>query len=333
MKGARAFPALDPSHLAIAVVSCAVFGSLFAASFTGVGTTARAVVPPVPPPPLQVTAAQRAVIEATRGDQATLHSEGETARVANKALPFSRAPVRTAAPFVLGATPEAINSNALTCLTQAIYYEAGFEPESGKRAVAQVVLNRVRHPAFAHSICGVVFQGASAPGCQFSFACDGSLARAPAAGAWQKAKAVALWALAGGTDPDIGMATHYHTDWISPYWAPKLTKITQVGAHIFYRWPGGMGEPRAFASHYSGTEQLWARSPLPGISPSLVSIDPEAAILDRRAPDDVGGRLDVTKGWTLSIPEPSRSGDALARIQASQSLTVSAAVEKPGAGS
>ena len=38
------------------------------------------------------------------------------------------------------------NSRALRCLTEAIYYEAGMEPTAGQRAVAQVILNRVRHP-------------------------------------------------------------------------------------------------------------------------------------------------------------------------------------------
>ena len=34
-----------------------------------------------------------------------------------------------------------------------------------------------------------------------------------------------------------------------------------------------------------------------------VAVDPT----DRRAPQDVGGRLDVTKGWTLSIPAPDET--------------------------
>ena len=282
------------------------------------------VVVQLPPRANYISPEQRALVEATSGEQAALHSEGDTARLANAALPFSTAPIRPAPTFALGASPAAINANALLCLTQAIYYEAGYEPDAGKRAVAQVVLNRVRHPAFNHSVCGVVYQGASARGCQFSFACDGSLARRPAADAWQRARAVALWALAGGTDPDVGMATHYHTDWISPYWAPKLAKIRQVGTHIFYRWPGGMGEPRAFASRYSGVEQLWTPATAT-IELVTASRDPEAAIPDRHAPDDVGGRLDVTKDWTLAIPVPSQSGGALARMQATQGA--------PGTGS
>src|SRR3546814_17339709 len=68
----------------------------------------------------------------------------------------------------------------MDCLTAAIYYEAAQESESGKRGVAQVVLNRARHPAFPSSICGVVYQGSERKtGCQFTFTFDGSLARKP----------------------------------------------------------------------------------------------------------------------------------------------------------
>ncbi|WP_416365907.1 cell wall hydrolase [Sphingomonas aerolata] len=75
-------------------------------------------------------------------------------------------------------------ARALLCLTTAIYYEAASEPDAGQRAVAQVILNRVRHPAFPATVCGVVYQGPHSGGaptaCQFSFACDGATARAPA---------------------------------------------------------------------------------------------------------------------------------------------------------
>ena len=86
-------------------------------------------------------------------------------------------------PFDLSDSDPLDRRRALLCLTQAVYYEAGFEPLEGRRAVAQVVLNRMRHPAFPKSVCGVVYQGARDPVCQFSFVCDGSLYRAP--GAWR----------------------------------------------------------------------------------------------------------------------------------------------------
>ena len=80
-------------------------------------------------------------------------------------------------PFYLRASG-AERERAILCLTQAIYYEAALEPTLGQEAVAQTVLNRVRHPNFPHSVCGVVYQGAQqATGCQFSFTCDGSRGR------------------------------------------------------------------------------------------------------------------------------------------------------------
>ncbi|MET0274055.1 MAG: cell wall hydrolase, partial [Phenylobacterium sp.] len=47
----------------------------------------------------------------------------------------------------------------LDCLTSAVYFEARGESPQGQAAVATVVLNRVKHPAFPKSVCGVVFQG------------------------------------------------------------------------------------------------------------------------------------------------------------------------------
>ncbi|MFN5901342.1 MAG: cell wall hydrolase, partial [Novosphingobium sp.] len=70
-------------------------------------------------------------------------------------------------------------SRALQCLAAAVYYEARSESDVGQRAVAQVVLNRVAHPSYPNTVCGVVYQGSErTTGCQFSFTCDGSLAKA-----------------------------------------------------------------------------------------------------------------------------------------------------------
>jgi hypothetical protein len=52
----------------------------------------------------------------------------------------------------------------------------------------------------------------------------------------------------------VGNATHYHTVWVAPYWSPGLVKIARIGAHIFYRWDGSWGAPRAFAGQYAGDE-------------------------------------------------------------------------------
>src|SRR3546814_11094421 len=103
-------------------------------------------------------------------------------------------------------------ARALTCLADAVYYEAASESDAGQRAVAQVVLNRVRHPAFPATVCGVVFQGSErASGCQFSFACDGPMARTRAGAAWRQALSLAGWARGGSVFAPVGLGASYHT--------------------------------------------------------------------------------------------------------------------------
>lgn len=143
-----------------------------------------------------------------------------------------------AGPFQLGNALE--SSRELECLADAVYYEARGETPSGQAAVAQVVMNRVRHPAFPKSICGVVFQGAvNRTGCQFSFACDGSMRRARDIGAWSRARKIASRTLAGTMPSEVGSATHFHTTNVSPGWGPRLLRVAQVGMHIFYRFGRG----------------------------------------------------------------------------------------------
>lgn len=147
-------------------------------------------------------------------------------------------------------------ARALHCLAQAVYYEAASESDAGQRAVAQVVLNRVAHPAWPDSVCGVVFEGSSrASGCQFTFTCDGSMARAPSTAGWDRARRIALRALAGEVYAPIGLATHYHTNWVNPYWAASLDQVATIGAHRFYRWRGNAGNPAAFTASYAGHER------------------------------------------------------------------------------
>lgn len=146
---------------------------------------------------------------------------------------------------------------ALDCMTAAVYYEAGDEPVEGKRAVAQVIINRVRHPAFPSTVCGVVFQGATREtGCQFSFTCNGALQKRPVLAAWLSARAVAQSALEGWVDPQVGLSTHYHADYVVPYWASSLAKNVVIGRHIFYSWRGSLGQPAAFVQAYASREPV-----------------------------------------------------------------------------
>jgi spore germination cell wall hydrolase CwlJ-like protein len=178
----------------------------------------------------------------------------EQALQVNQEIPISQGPNPAAKPFVFTGNASA-RTQALQCLASAVYYEAGSQGDDGERAVAQVVLNRVRHPAFPATVCGVVYQGSTRPtGCQFTFTCDGSMYRPPDAAGWKRAMQIAEAALDGSVYGPVGYATHYHANYVVPYWASTLAKNAIVGAHIFYRWAGGWGQPSAFTEAYAGRE-------------------------------------------------------------------------------
>ena len=160
----------------------------------------------------------------------------DEARAYNAAIPFAPGRIAPAPRFVFHGTPAA-REQATACLATVALYEAGDDPR-GQRAVMQVVLNRVRTRGFPGTVCGVVYQGAGLPtGCQFSFACDGSVRRRPETAGWEAARARARHALGGAVFAPVGTATHYHTDWVVPYWSGSLSKIAKINTHIFYRQP------------------------------------------------------------------------------------------------
>jgi hypothetical protein len=172
-----------------------------------------------------------------------------------EAIAEAIAPGAPAQPFEIAHRSPADVRSAAECLTAAVYYEARSESEEGQRAVAQVVLNRVRHPAFPNSVCGVVYQGsARSTGCQFSFTCDGSLRRSREPAAWTRAARIAAEALSGSVYAPVGLATNYHTTAIRPWWAASMTRAITVGSHIFYRWRGEWGDPTSFRRPYLAAE-------------------------------------------------------------------------------
>lgn len=200
------------------------------------------------------------------------------ARAFNAELPFATGPLQAAKPFVMSTDDLVHYTRALDCMTAAIYFEAANETLDGQRAVAQVIINRSRHPAYPRTICGVVFQGSErTTGCQFTFTCDGALGRKPSAAGWARSRAVASAALNGAVAAHVGMATHYHTDWVAPYWAPRLTKLVQIGTHIFYRWPGAWGLSPAFTGRHPGSEPEMVKM---GALATNITLDPLATSLD-----------------------------------------------------
>jgi spore germination cell wall hydrolase CwlJ-like protein len=166
-------------------------------------------------------------------------------------LPYLNPPEIDAAPVIPGLpfrgnllqrapdidSEPAVSDKELTCLAKAVYFEARGEPERGQTAVAKVILNRVESEKYPDTICGVVYQNAERRNaCQFSFACDGVPDVAKEQKAWQRAQSIAVETLQGRNVPGpVLTATHYHADYVHPYWANKLERLSKIGSHIFYR--------------------------------------------------------------------------------------------------
>jgi spore germination cell wall hydrolase CwlJ-like protein len=127
------------------------------------------------------------------------------------------------------------------CLSAGVYFEARGEPVLGQAAVAQVILNRVRNPAYPNSVCGVVYQNEKwRNACQFSFACDGIKDRIASQSHWLMAERIAR-AVTDGTIfiEEVGSSTHYHATYVKPRWARTMERMKKIGQHIFYRTYGG----------------------------------------------------------------------------------------------
>ncbi|MDQ3483559.1 MAG: cell wall hydrolase [Pseudomonadota bacterium] len=247
----------------------------------------------------------------------------------NRDIPLSSSPNPSAQPFSMAKLDSATRARALECLTSTVYYEAGQESTDGQRSVAQVVLNRVRHPAFPSSVCGVVYQGSTrSTGCQFTFTCDGSLQRQPNAVSWTRARRVAEAALTGAVHAPVGLATHYHADYVVPYWASSLAKNAVVGAHLFYRWAGGWGRPPAFDQAYAGQEPsaqalrataLAALAARPAKSQEQqIAAIPGAEMIDKAPPGRVAVRFKLDEA-RKAVEEAPRIA-YVEKVQASDNL-------------
>lgn len=122
------------------------------------------------------------------------------------------------------------------CLTEALYFEARGEPIEGQYAVAEVILNRVDHPVFPDTICGVVNEGTGRRhACQFSYTCDGRPEEVADTGAWHRLGHIARIMMEGAPRDLTNGATHYHADWVAPRWSSVYPQTAEYGVHVFYR--------------------------------------------------------------------------------------------------
>ena len=259
-------------------------------------------------PPFAATTAARLPGQAS--DAPLLADPAEAspdAQARNAAVPFFAGKLAPAPAFRFKGSAED-RIRAADCLALAALAEAGASAD-GQRAVMQVVLNRVRHPAFAHTVCGVVYQGAERrTGCQFSFTCDGSLVRKYGEPAWAEARRRAQAALGGQVFAPVGNATHYHTDWVYPWWSPSLVKLARVDTHLFFRWPGYWGSPASLHFAYRGGEPEVGR----GEEAALVVATPAAA-LPPDTPTISGGAVamrDPTGRANFVVLTPTTSAEA-----------------------
>jgi spore germination cell wall hydrolase CwlJ-like protein len=333
----RRFTLPSRSSLASATIAALLVGTLGASSLR----------PASAAPQFRITSALRMQIPTmSTGRHQAFIVTGATAQERNALIPLAGVRLAEMGGFT-AISPEAPQyATALKCMTQAIYYEAANEPVQGKRAVAQVVINRLKHPAYPNSVCGVVYEGANAPVCQFSFTCDGSLLRAPMARQWAESRRVAQAALAGGVMTEVGSATNYHADYVLPRWAFTLGKVTKIGAHIFYRLPGSIGNANVFADRWSGIERIPALdfnrlrlalaaedaliAPEEQFVPGLTVV---ADVRDRHSDADVGGRIDTTRAWRLDIPDPQQLSASYSSAVSGQGANASEIAGDPAAGS
>ena len=212
----------------------------------------------------------------------------------------------------------------LNCLAEAVYFEARGEASDGQRAVAQVVLNRVRHPAFPKTICAVVHQR-SGSGCQFSFACSPQEAALDSL-AWRRARSVAGAALHGAVMGAVGDATHFQTVRASPF--AGLLKVAQVGAHVFYRFAG-----------HDGSAGMFHQTPAPSLQTgrlemARLDVAPRKAAVNSRITAEIsdGSGAGVVPTASAATPSLPTTGLVAKAVDAKPSSPVeTTAVLKPAA--
>ena len=141
--------------------------------------------------------------------------------------------------FILISTAKA---DEFDCLVEAVYHEARSEDMLSMLAVANVILNRVKHKKFPNTICEVVHQGKYwkdnpvKDKCHFSYWCDGRPERFTDIAGLIKSINVSEMALKGIQVKQTVGATHYHASYVTPRWAsdPSFKALGSIGKHLFY---------------------------------------------------------------------------------------------------
>ena len=138
----------------------------------------------------------------------------------------------------LASLPVPKSNKQMSCLAEALYFEARGEPIKGQLAVGEVVLNRVEDPRYPNSICKVVNQGTGRRfACQFTYTCDGKLETVFERDAYAISLKISKILLTTHDRRLTEGSTHYHSNYVNPKWSKNFERITKYGRHIFYRQP------------------------------------------------------------------------------------------------
>jgi N-acetylmuramoyl-L-alanine amidase len=117
------------------------------------------------------------------------------------------------------------------CIAVAVYHEARGESLEGQLAVARVIMNRAASGQYPTSWCGVVKQP-----WQFSFVQNGRLPSVDEGSiSWHNAVGITRLAINNAVPSLSNDVLWYHANYVAPSWGRRLTKVSQIGAHIFYR--------------------------------------------------------------------------------------------------
>ena len=126
----------------------------------------------------------------------------------------------------------------MSCLAEALYFEARGEPIKGQLAVGEVILNRVEDPRYPSSICKVVNQGTGRRfACQFTYTCDGKLETVHERKPYEISLKIAKILMTTHDRKLTRGSTHYHSNYVNPKWSKKFKRVAKFGRHIFYRQP------------------------------------------------------------------------------------------------
>ena len=130
------------------------------------------------------------------------------------------------------------SNKQMSCLAEALYFEARGEPIKGQLAVGEVILNRVEDTRYPSSICKVINQGTGRRfACQFTYTCDGKLETVHERKPYEMALKIAKILMTTHDRRLTRGSTHYHSNYVNPRWSKKFERVAKFGRHIFYRQP------------------------------------------------------------------------------------------------